>query len=86
MPVTRNTSTQTKLPPSNLRGLFDAVREAAGVEKGDFWMRDLRAKAGTEKAQPSEGMLEASDPLGHTTVCDDRALNPQTDRQKSHAN
>ncbi|WP_339436385.1 hypothetical protein [Pseudomonas sp. EL_65y_Pfl1_R32] len=31
-------------------------------------MRDLRAKAGTDKAQSSEDMLKARDPLGHITV------------------
>lgn len=50
------------------RGRFDAAREAAGVEKGDFQMRDLRAKAGTDKAQSSGDILQARDQLGHTTV------------------
>ena len=50
------------------RGRFDAAREAAGVEKGDFQMRDLRAKAGTDKAESSGDILQARDQLGHTTV------------------
>lgn len=53
---------------SMLRGRFDAAREAAGVEKGDFQMRDLRAKAGTDKAESSGDILQARDQLGHTTV------------------
>ena len=53
---------------SLLRGRFDAAREAVGVEKGDFQMRDLRAKAGTDKAESSGDILQARDQLGHTTV------------------
>ncbi|WP_341519893.1 tyrosine-type recombinase/integrase [Pseudomonas sp. G.S.17] len=53
---------------SMLRGRFDAAREAAGVQKGDFQMRDLRAKAGTDKAESSGDILQARDQLGHTTV------------------
>lgn len=53
---------------SILRERFDAAREAAGVEKGDFQMRGLRAKAGTDKAQSSGDILKARDQLGHTTV------------------
>ncbi|WP_372438208.1 tyrosine recombinase XerC [Pseudomonas chlororaphis subsp. aureofaciens] len=53
---------------SMLRGRFDAAREAAGVEKGAFQMRDLRAKAGTDKAESSGDILQARDQLGHTTV------------------
>ncbi|MCO7610579.1 tyrosine-type recombinase/integrase [Pseudomonas chlororaphis] len=53
---------------SMLQGRFDAAREAAGVEKADFQMRDLRAKAGTDKAESSGDILQARDQLGHTTV------------------
>ncbi len=31
-------------------------------------MRDLRAKAGTDKAESSGDILQAKDQLGHTTV------------------
>ena len=31
-------------------------------------MRDLRAKAGTDKAESSADILQARDQLGHTTV------------------
>ncbi len=50
-----------------LRKRFDDAREAAGVPKADFQMRDLRAKAGTDKAESSD-ILQAKDQLGHTTV------------------
>lgn len=53
---------------SMLRSRFDDARAAAGVEKHDFQMRDLRAKAGTDKAESSGDILEARDQLGHTTV------------------
>ncbi|CAI8900122.1 hypothetical protein EMIT0215P_30355 [Pseudomonas serboccidentalis] len=33
-----------------------------------FQMRDLRAKAGTDKAESSGDILQARDQLGHTTV------------------
>jgi integrase len=51
-----------------LRKRFDDAREAAGVPKADFQMRDLRAKAGTDKAESSGDILQAKDQLGHTTV------------------
>jgi integrase len=51
-----------------LRGRFDLAREAAGVAKSEFQMRDLRAKAGTDKAESSGDILQARDQLGHTTV------------------
>ncbi|WP_085599684.1 MULTISPECIES: tyrosine recombinase XerC [unclassified Pseudomonas] len=51
-----------------LRGRFDLAREAAGVDKALFQMRDLRAKAGTDKAESSGDILMARDQLGHTTV------------------
>ncbi|POP66055.1 integrase [Pseudomonas syringae] len=51
-----------------LRYGFDDAREKAGVAKKDFQMRDLRAKAGTDKAEDSGDILKARDQLGHTTV------------------
>lgn len=51
-----------------LRGRFDAAREAAGVDKSLFQFRDLRAKAGTDKAESSGDVMQARDQLGHTTV------------------
>ena len=44
------------------------AREAVGVEKAEFQMRDLRAKAGTDKAESSGDIMRAKDQLGHTTV------------------
>ncbi|WP_416757143.1 hypothetical protein ACMGGD_27535 [Pseudomonas sp. BNK-6] len=44
------------------------TREAAGVEKPDFQMRDLRAIAGTDKVESSGNIMQANDQLGHTTV------------------
>ncbi|MCE4052449.1 hypothetical protein LXM55_01080 [Pseudomonas sp. Au-Pse12] len=49
-------------------GRFDAAHEAAGVEKADFQMRDLRAKAGTDKAESSGDILLARDQFRHITV------------------
>lgn len=51
-----------------LRRRFDLAREAAGVQKSEFQMRDLHAKAGTDKAESSGDILQARDQLGHTTV------------------
>jgi integrase len=51
-----------------LRRRFDLDMEAAGVPKSEFQMRDLRAKAGTDKAESSGDILQARDQLGHTTV------------------
>ncbi|WP_165667959.1 site-specific integrase [Metapseudomonas otitidis] len=51
-----------------LRGRFDKAREAAGIPKKDFQFRDLRAKAGTDKADSSGDILAVRDQLGHTTV------------------
>jgi integrase len=51
-----------------LRGRFDLAREAAKIDKGLFQMRDLRAKAGTDKAESSGDIRQAQKQLGHTTV------------------
>lgn len=53
---------------SMLRGRFDAAREKAGIEKAQFQLRDLRAKAGTDKAELTGDILQARDQLGHSTV------------------
>jgi len=58
----------TPMSVAMLRGRFDLAREAAGVAKAEFQMRDLRAKAGTDKAESSGDILQARDQLGHTTV------------------
>lgn len=53
---------------SMLRKRFDDARELAGVSKASFQFRDLRAKAGTDKAESSGDIVQARDQLGHTTV------------------
>ena len=47
-----------------LRHRFDKAREKAGVE---FQFRDLRAKAGTDKAESQE-IHAAQKQLGHKTI------------------
>jgi len=51
-----------------LRGRFDRARSAAGIPKSAFQLRDLRAKAGTHKAESRGDIVQARDQLGHTTV------------------
>lgn len=51
-----------------LRGRFDRARSAAGIPKSAFQLRDLRAKASTDKAESSGDIVQARDQLGHTTV------------------
>lgn len=53
---------------SMLRGRFDKARADANIDKDDFQMRDLRAKAGTDKAEAMGDILKARDQLGHTNV------------------
>jgi len=53
---------------SMLRTRFDKAREDAGVPKSAFQLRDLRAKAATDKAESSGDIVQARDQLGHTTV------------------
>ncbi|MFJ5253756.1 tyrosine-type recombinase/integrase [Pseudomonas sp. NPDC088414] len=56
------------MTPSMLRKRFDDAREAAGIPKAEFQMRDLRAKAATDKEESTGSIREARDQLGHTTV------------------
>lgn len=51
-----------------LRYRFDRARERAGIEKGDFQFRDLRAKAGTDRADTSTDIRQAQNLLGHKSV------------------
>ncbi|HDS1132811.1 tyrosine-type recombinase/integrase [Stenotrophomonas maltophilia] len=51
-----------------LRYRFDKAREAAGITKGEFQFRDLRAKAGTDKADSAKDIREAQAQLGHSSV------------------
>jgi len=51
-----------------LRRSFRDTCTLAGIEADDFQLRDLRAKAGTDKADSSADIREAQKQLGHTTV------------------
>ncbi|MBH1657346.1 tyrosine-type recombinase/integrase [Stenotrophomonas maltophilia] len=51
-----------------LRYRFDKAREAAGIAKREFQFRDLRAKAGTDKADSAKDIREAQAQLGHSSV------------------
>lgn len=51
-----------------LRYRFDKAREAAGIAEGEFQFRDLRAKAGTDKADSAKEIREAQARLGHSSV------------------
>jgi integrase len=62
------TADGTPMTVAMLRRRFDLAREAAGVAKSEFQMRDLRAKAGTDKAESSGEIMQARDQLGHKTV------------------
>jgi integrase len=48
-----------------LNSHFDKAREKAGIDKKDFQFRDLRAKAGTDKAESSGDIRQAQKQLGH---------------------
>lgn len=51
-----------------LQQRFDKARELAGVDKKTFQFRDLRAKAGTDKADSSGDIRQAQRQLGHSSV------------------
>lgn len=53
---------------SMLQGAFYRAREAAGIQPKAFQFRDLRAKAGTDKADSAGDIRQAQQQLGHTTV------------------
>lgn len=56
-----------RLSKSTLRSQFDIARAKAGINKTDFQFRDLRAKAGTDKAESSD-IWQAQKQLGHSDV------------------
>lgn len=56
------------LGKDTLRYRFDRAREDAKVKKVDFQFRDLRAKAGTDKAESSGDIRKAQKQLGHASV------------------
>lgn len=51
-----------------LRYRFDRARERAGIPKDQFQFRDLRAKAGTDKADSAGDIRKAQQQLGHQSV------------------
>lgn len=51
-----------------LQDRFADARELAGIPPEAFQFRDLRAKAGTDKADASGDIRKAKDQLGHTTI------------------
>lgn len=51
-----------------LRYRFDRAREKAGIPKDQFQFRDLRAKAGTDKADSAGDIRQAQQQLGHQSV------------------
>jgi integrase len=51
-----------------LQRRFRETRRAAGVKDGDFQIRDLRAKAGTDKTDSSGDIRQAQKQLGHSSV------------------
>ncbi len=51
-----------------LRYRFDKARRLAGVPKDAFQFRDLRAKAGTDKADSAGDIRQAQAQLGHASV------------------
>jgi integrase len=56
------------LQKDQMRYRFDKAREKAGIAKIDFQFRDLRAKAGTDKAEDSGDIRQAQKQLGHASV------------------
>ncbi len=47
---------------------FDKAREAAGIAADYFQLRDLRAKAGTDKTDSAGDIRQAQAQLGHASV------------------
>ncbi|TYP80016.1 MULTISPECIES: tyrosine-type recombinase/integrase [Nitrosomonas] len=47
---------------------FYKARDKAGIDKDKFQFRDLRAKAGTDKADSSGDIRQAQKQLGHKSV------------------
>lgn len=60
--------TGQKLSYTTLRSHFDKARELAGIKKEEFQFRDLRAKAGTDKAESSGDIRQAQKQLGHANI------------------
>lgn len=56
------------LTKDKMRYRFDKARDLAGIPKAEFQFRDLRAKAGTDKAEESGDIRQAQKQLGHASV------------------
>lgn len=54
----------TPLSVGKIRSRFTKIRAKLGIAKVDFQLRDLRAKAGTDKEE-SDGIIAAQNQLGH---------------------
>lgn len=57
-----------KLTTRQLQWLFDKARRAIGLNHESFQFRDLRAKAGTDKAESSGDIRQAQRQLGHANI------------------
>lgn len=70
---------------------FDKARaKKAGIAKDRFQLRDLRAKAGTDKTEAAGNIRQAQKQLGHRSVAMTErlsitALRPQSAGRQSHA-
>ncbi len=51
-----------------LKQHFDKTRDKADIDKSKFQFRDLRTKAGTDKAESSGDIRQAQKQLGHSKV------------------
>ena len=51
-----------------LQGHFYRAREKAGIDPASFQFRDLRGKAGTDKAESSGDIRQAQKQLGHSNI------------------
>jgi len=56
------------LSRNQLRYRFDKARRLAGIAKADVQFRDLRAKAGTDKADSAGAARQAQRQLGHRSI------------------
>jgi hypothetical protein len=54
MPIHRRFSTSASDDNKRVQEKVDNAREAAGILKAEFQMRDLRAKAATDKEEEEE--------------------------------
>ncbi|MFM0044050.1 tyrosine-type recombinase/integrase [Paraburkholderia sediminicola] len=62
------TETGERMTLRTLQYRFRQARKAAGIPAGEFQFRDLRAKAGTDKAESSGDIRQAQKQLGHKSL------------------